>query len=320
MPLSATLLHPNGFATPVVLIVFNRPDLTSRIFNAIAAIRPTRMLIIADGPREGREGEEEACRRVREIVSSVDWTCDVSTDFADRNLGCQERIVSGLNWVFSLVEEAIILEDDCLPDPSFFPFCREMLERYRNDSRVGSISGTNLVAQHVTIRASYFFSEIGGNWGWATWKSQWQLFERYLESWPTLKGERALSEIFDDPKTVSYWTFVFDQVYERRGPSAWDYQWVYGLLKNHVLAIVPRVNLVSNIGFGDGATHTQVRDPRLTPPVSSLDFPLTHPSDFIPLRSLDRQYQKLTSTSIFRRIANKLRKFRTKWSFSAVRF
>ncbi len=199
-------MQTETFETPVVLFVFNRPHTTRRVFEAIAQVRPARLLLVADGPRQDKAGEAEACQQVREIVSHVDWPCDVSTNFAESNLGCQERVISGLDWVFSLVEEAIILEDDCLPDLSFFPFCQELLERYRGDSRIAYITGTNLVEKYLNTDESYFFSQIGGIWGWATWRSEWQRYDRHLEDWPELRKRKCSQKIFDQPKAVTYWT------------------------------------------------------------------------------------------------------------------
>ena len=300
------IMPTNALQTPVALFVFRRPETTRQVFESISKVRPTRLLLIADGPRSDREGEAEDCRQVREIVTMVDWPCELSTNFAESNLGCQERMISGINWVFSLVEEAIILEDDCLPDLSFFQFCQELLERYRGDSRVAAISGTNLLGKYLNTKDSYFFSQLGGNWGWATWKSEWQKFDRHIEDWPKLRKEKMLSEIFDQPKTVEYWTRIFDMVHAKHGPSAWDYQWVYAHLKNNGLTVVPAVNLVRNIGFGQGATHTHKVDVRLSPPTTAMKFPLNHPSVFAPLRSLDRRFQKLLSTSVVQRISNKI--------------
>jgi hypothetical protein len=301
-------MQAETFETPVVLFVFNRPHTTRRVFEEIAKVKPARLLLVADGPRADKPGEVEACQQVLEIISRVDWPCDVSTNFASCNFGCQERIISGLDWVFSLVVEAIIFEDDCLPDPSFFPFCRELLERYRGDRRVASISGTNLVSSYLNTPASYFFSQLGGNWGWATWRSEWQHFDRQMEKWPELKQARALSEIFGDGKTAAYWTRIFDDMYENNGRNAWDYQWMYTHLKNNSLTIIPRVNLVSNIGFGKDATHTRGVDPRLTPPRTALEFPLNHPSHFIPLRSMDRHFQDLLTPPIFHRVSSEIRR------------
>jgi hypothetical protein len=297
------------FETPVALFVFNRPETTRRVFEAVAQIRPARLLLVADGPRPGRVGEAEVCRHVRDIISRVDWTCEVSTDFAESNLGCQERMISGLNWVFSLVEEAIILEDDCLPDSSFFPFCRELLERYRGDSRIAYISGVNLVGEYLRTPDSYFFSEIGGIWGWATWRSEWQRYDRHLTDWPKLKRENLLSEVFQEPKAVAFWTRIFDTMHAKTGPDTWDYQWLYTCLKNHSLTAVSSLNLVANIGFGPEATHTVNEDSRFILPAIGVEFPLRHPPCFIPLRSIDRyRVQDMFPPSIFHRALTKFRR------------
>ena len=302
-------MQAEAFQTPVALFVFKRPDTTRRVFDVISRAQPKKLLLVADGPRQGRNAEAEACRQVRDIITGVDWPCEVLTNFAENNLGCRERMISGLDWVFSLVEEAILLEDDCLPDLSFFPFCQELLQRYRCDSRIAYISGCNLVEKHTNIPDSYYFSRIGGIWGWATWRSEWQRYDRELSDWPEIKSQQKLAEVLDEPKAVEFWTKIFDAMHENRGPDTWDYQWLYTALKNNSLTIVPRVNLIANIGFGEGATHTTQADDRFILPVSSLDFPLKHPSDLIPLRSLDlRRIQDMYPPSIFHRISKRLRR------------
>ncbi len=166
----------------------------------------------------------------------------------------------------------------------------------------------NLVEKYLNTEASYFFSHLGGNWGWATWRSEWQSFDSELEGWPKLRNGKILSEIFDQPKAVAYWTRIFDMMYENRGPNTWDYQWLYSRLKNNALTIVPRVNLVANIGFGPGATHTMQADLRLTQPARAVEFPLKHPTSFIPLRSVDRRLQRLYYVGLFRRVFGKIRR------------
>ncbi len=295
--------------TPIAFFVFKRPETTRRVFNAISKARPAKLLLIADGARQHREGEAEICRQVREIVASVSWPCEVFRNFSENNLGCRERMISGLNWVFSQVEEAIILEDDCLPDPSFFPFCQELLERYRGDNRIAYISGDNLVGQYMKPADSYYFSQIGGIWGWATWRSEWQRYDRYLVDWPELRERRMLEEIFDEPRVVEFWTQIFDAMHENRGPDTWDYQWLYTGLKNNSLTIIPNVNLVTNIGFGEGATHTIQTDARFMLPAYPMEFPLKHPSSFIPLRSLDRRrVHDMLPQSKLQRVSRKARR------------
>jgi hypothetical protein len=288
------------------LIVFNRPATTRRVFDRIAEARPAKLLIVGDGPRRDRPGEEILCQDVRDIVSAVDWPCEVLTNFSPSNLGCGQRIITGLDWAFSVVEEAIILEDDCLPDLSFFPFCQELLERYRGDSRIAAISGTNLVEQHLTTLDDYYFSRLGGIWGWATWRSRWQAYDRYLGSWPALRRSSALAEILDRPKDIAFWTRIFDMMFEGRGPDTWDYQWVYTNFFGNRLTIVPRVNLIINIGFGTGATNTRNEDPRLMPRLKAIKFPITHPAAIIPARSLDAHFQELYELPIWRRLVLRL--------------
>jgi hypothetical protein len=301
-------MQTETFEIPVAFFVFNRRETTRRVFEAISKIRPARLLLVADGPRPDKVGEAEACQEVREIISHVDWPCYVCTNFAATNLGCQERVISGLDWVFSLVEEAIILEDDCLPDLSFFPFCQELLERYRGDSRIAYISGANLVEKHLKTAASYYFSQIGGIWGWATWRSEWERYDRYLKDWPQLRSEGMLEEIFDEPQAVAYWTRIFDAMHENKGPNTWDYQWLYTCMKNNSLIAVSKSNLIANIGFGQGATHTIEEDARFMLPTTPMKFPLKHPSSVHPLRSIDRrQVHDLFLMSILNRVARKAR-------------
>jgi hypothetical protein len=293
--------------TPVAFFVFKRPDTTRRVFDAISKARPTKLLLIADGPRGDRAGEAEACRQVRDIVDRVDWPCEVYKDFSQLNLGCGQRMISGLNWVFSLVEEAIILEDDCLPDLSFFTFCQELLEKYRGNERVAYICGDNFVERYMKPGNSYYFSQIGGIWGWATWRSEWLRYDRHLSDWPKLRDQGVLEELFDEPKVIRHFTEIFDAMHENRGPDTWDHQWLYTTLKNNSLIVVPSVNLVSNIGFGEGATHTLREDRRCMIPASTIEFPLTHPHSFIPSRSLDRpRIRVMFSPSIPQRILDKI--------------
>jgi hypothetical protein len=295
------------FETPVALFVFNRPATTSKVFEAVANVRPAKLLLVADGPRPGKPGESELCQQVRQIIGRVDWPCEVLTNFADKNLGCGERMISGLNWVFSHVEEAILLEDDCLPHPSFFPFCQQLLERYRGDSRVAYISGDNLIAEHLKTDSSYYFSRIGGIWGWATWRSEWQRYDRHLRDWPQLKSEGMLAEIFD-PYAVAYLTRTFDAMHENRGPDTWDHQWLYTTLKNNSVIAVPRVNLIANIGFGADATHTIEPDSRFIVPSAALEFPLKHPPSLVPLRSMDARAHDFYPIPPTQRISRKIRR------------
>lgn len=278
----------NRLNTPVAFLVFNRPETTRRVFAAIQAAQPARLLVIADGPRPGHPTDSRNCEEVRSIVSNVTWPCQIETNFAAENLGCRPRVISGLEWVFSLVEEAIILEDDCLPDPSFFPFCAELLARYRDDARIAMIAGTNPIDGEYSLPSSYYFSRISHIWGWATWRSAWARYDQYLEAWPELKASNLLAQIFDDKVTVRYFSAIFDAMHAGTGPNTWDYQWFYTNLFQNSLAIVPKKNLVTNIGFGPDSTHTTSNKYELSFPSSNMSFPLQHPPAVVPITSLDR--------------------------------
>lgn len=265
--------------TPVALIVFNRPRQTERVFAAIREARPSRLFVIADGPRPDRAGEAELCRQVRQVVAEVDWPCEVQTNFAEKNLGCRRRVVSGLDWVFSLAEEAIILEDDCLPDQSFFVFCSELLNRYRDERSVAVVSGHNAFANHLQTGYSYFFSPMVAVWGWATWRRAWQEYDENLKSWPQLKGGEFLHRILPDKKAVAYWTNVFNDMHAGTGPNTWDYQWVYTCWTKGWVSIVPSRNLIQNIGFGADATHTITENPDYAIVAEAMYPPFRHPPD-----------------------------------------
>jgi hypothetical protein len=283
--------------TPVAIILFNRPELTRMVFRSVAEAKPSTLLLVADGPRSSRPGEAELCSRARCIASHVDWRCEVLTNFSEINLGCQERVISGLNWVFSQVESAIILEDDCLPQQCFFWFCQEMLARYRGDARMGMISGNNFIAPRLTTEYSYYFSRMFHTWGWATWRSVWQGYDRYLREWPMIRRNGLLREIYPRRREREYWTRIFDRMHggvHDLAKSAWDYQWFYTNLINNRLSVVPRVNMVTNIGFGKDATHTEdpARDDANLPSYP-LEFPLKHPPHVIPMCSFDQLNQRV---------------------------
>lgn len=276
----------------VAFIFFNRPEHTRKSFEKIRAARPRRLLLIADGPRESVEGEAERCREVRDYVTSnVDWDCEVLTNFSDRNLGCKRRVSSGIDWVFSQVEEAIILEDDCVPHPDFFRFCEEMLERYRDEKSVMHIGGTNFVntfaPEQIDYKASYYFSRYNHVWGWASWARAWNPhYEVGMESWRDPQTRIRVKESISDPLERLYWSHVFDSTAAGL-EDTWDYQWHYAMWKAGGLALIPNVNLITNIGFGEGATHTRAGSSKANLPTQSIVFPLLHPGDLSRNDSLD---------------------------------
>ncbi|MCF8171975.1 MAG: glycosyltransferase family 2 protein [Candidatus Methylopumilus sp.] len=273
--------------TPVALLIFNRPDTTERVFNAIAQARPSKLLVVADGPRDSRPGEAARCEQTRAIIKRVDWDCEVITNFADSNMGCKLRVSSGIDWIFEQVEEAIILEDDCLPDPSFFRFCDEMLERYRDNERVGMVSGGNLqFGRHRGI-GSYYFSKYTHIWGWATWRRAWKHYDRDITHWPEFKAQGLLEQMFATPGEQTYWQNSFQWVHEG-SLDTWDVSWTFTALTHGLLQVVPNVNLISNIGFGADATHTHVVGVHANLPTQAIEFPLQHPTFVLPNLEADR--------------------------------
>ncbi len=264
--------------TPVALIIFNRPQTTQRVFAEIARAKPRHLLIVADGPRTSEEAER--CAAARAIINQVDWDCELLTDLADNNLGCKQRMFSGLNLAFTHYEDVIILEDDCLPQPSFFRFCAELLERYRHEPRVMAISGNNFLPPRLQrrMRDSYYFSQIPHIWGWASWRRVWELYDWEIKRWPALRATDWLARRSRNPHFKTYWEHVFDESF-RRETNAWDFQLTFTCLLHEGLSAMPRVNLVSNIGFGDDATHTKDTQSLFANwPVGELQFPLNHPT------------------------------------------
>lgn len=261
--------------TPVVLLVFNRPDTTRLVFEAVRAARPRQLLVVADGPRADRAGEVQLCREVRGVIDGIDWHCEVLTNYAEENLGCKRRVSSGLDWVFEQVDEAIILEDDCLPHPSFFPFCRELLERYRNEPRIGQIAGANFQFGRRKLSESYYYSRYNHIWGWATWKRAWGLNDNDMLYWPDFRDAGRLDDFLSGRKQAAYWAEVLNQV-AAGGIDTWDCQWTLSCWRHGLLTVIPAVNLVSNIGFGPGATHTPVPNKYAAMKVEPMRFPLVH--------------------------------------------
>lgn len=264
--------------SPVAFIIFNRPDLTARVFSEIARARPRKLLVIADGPRPAKLGDAEKCATTRAIIDRVDWDCEVLKNYSDVNLGCGQRPAKGLRWVFDQVEEAIILEDDCLPHPTFFRFCDELLEKYRGDDRVMHISGDNFLQRRQTTY-SYCFSYYSLSWGWASWRRAFQYYDPEIKAWPSLRNTDWLWDILEDPRAVEYFKIIFDKAYAAStSKDYWDYQWLFTLWARGGLSILPDTNLISNIGYRADATHTKPDSNGLANlPISSMAFPLKHP-------------------------------------------
>ena len=272
---------------PVAFLIFNRPNETARVFERIRAARPRTLLVVADGPRD--DAEHDIVERTRSIVQNIDWSCDVRVNASATNLGCRKRVSSGIDWVFNEVNEAIILEDDCLPDPTFFRFCDEMLERYRDEPRVMHIGGTNFQLGKRPTNDSYYFSAINQIWGWATWARAWRgHYDVNMSRWPEVRDTNFLSDVIGDEIAAKV-KVGFDNIHSGKTDS-WDNQWTFAMWLAQGLAVLPAVNLISNIGFGATATHTKKSNSAIAnQPTEPMDFALKHPATIDRNRDADDQ-------------------------------
>jgi hypothetical protein len=279
--------------TPILFLLFNRPDLTERVFNAIRDAKPRQLFIAGDGPRKDRYGEEELCERARRVVlNNIDWPCEVHTLLRESNVGCKIAVSNAVTWFFGQVEEGIILEDDCLPHPSFFSFCEELLLKYRDDPSIFHISGDCFLRRELSD--SYYFTKYPHIWGWATWRRAWLLYDVRLEKWEKLKGTNFLYEKLKDRKEVEYWFEVFNSVLANE-IDTWDHQWTFAAWYNNGLSIAPTVNLISNIGFSESATHTKTPN-KLVSGLSTSKINITrHPIN----RSINKYADKYIKEKIY---------------------
>ncbi|BAU15655.1 methyltransferase FkbM [Leptolyngbya sp. NIES-3755] len=299
--------------TPIVLLVFNRPHLTERVFERVRQAKPSKLFVVADAPRLDRPDEVKKSEAVKAIIDQVDWDCTVYKNYAETNLGCKRRISSGLDWVFEQVEEAIILEDDCLPDPSFFSFCESLLEQYRDDSRVMMVSGNNFQFDRPRSQYDYYFSRYTLIWGWATWRRAWQKYDGNMQHWKQLRDRNWLDTVLEDQQGVRYWTELFNSV-EQGELDTWDVAWTYTCWAANGLSIVPNKNLVSNIGFDPLANNTtETNSPFDNTPTQPIHLPLRHPPLMIRDVEADRYSQKTQfHLSTIHWYKNKLRKWLVK--------
>lgn len=295
-----------NFDVPILLIIFNRPNETRYVFEIIKEIKPVNLFVAADGPRIDRPREEEICELVREIATAVDWDCEVKTLFRERNLGCQQAVSGSIDWFFENVSEGIILEDDCLPNQTFFRFCQELLQRYRYDERIFVISGNNFQKGQKRTEYSYYFSLFNHCWGWATFKRAWKYFDFDLQLWPEIEKGRWLLDILQDKNAYKYWTKILRDVSEGE-KNSWAYRWTLACWLQSGLSILPNVNLVQNIGFGKNATHTTGSGESFSLQAHSMDFPLIHPPIMIRDVRADRftQEDHFANSSLLRKIVGK---------------
>lgn len=295
--------------TPVAFFIYRRLETTVKVLEEIRKVKPVKLYLVADGPKSDDEIIE--CQKTRNSIEKIiDWDCKLIKLYSNTNLGCAKRIQTGLDYVFENEEMAIILEDDTLPDSSFFNFCEDLLERYKDDMRVAHISGCNLHSNAVNFKESYCFSSIINIWGWATWKRAWINYDINMPSWHNEDKESFISKWCQDRKSLKGIRKMFDLHCNNIDPWTWDYQWVYACWKMNGLSVVPSRNLVSNLGIGPDASNTKspVSVKMHPSTLDAIHFPLTHPllernTDF------ETKYYRESHLPLIRRIKTRIKSF-----------
>lgn len=244
------------FETPILFIIFNRPHTTLRVFEAIRAQKPRFLYVAADGPRNEKPDDIDKCAATRSIIDKIDWDCELHKLYRNENLGCGHGPAEAITWFFDQVEEGIVLEDDCLPHPDFFRFCSELLTRFRNDSNVGMISGTNPFIK-IFEKKPFIVSRYGNSWGWASWRRAWKHFDHEIVKTENPDNCENFMQIIKNKNIKNFLIKEFSiYLKPERKKDVWDYHWLYARLNKKLFSIVPVVNLISNIGFGEEANHT----------------------------------------------------------------
>ncbi|MEI7473452.1 MAG: nucleotide-diphospho-sugar transferase [bacterium] len=278
----------NSFETPILFIIFNNPETTEKVFNEIKKIKPKQLFLYSDGARTTVEGENEKCNKCREIVKNIDWDCDFKINFREDNVGPRIAVSSAINWFFDNVEEGIVLEHDCLPNASFFIFCREMLNHYRNDTRIMHISGNNFKNGKIYGDGSYYFSRIAHIWGFATWKRAWKLYDVEMKAYESFKNSKQIDNIFDGYFVKKHIIKLLDKI-AFRNSATWDHQWNFALFSNNGLSINPNVNLIKNIGFGEGAVHCTDTSSKFADMKTEEINEIIHPSFILANKKADKE-------------------------------
>lgn len=268
--------------SPVLLLIYNRPDLTKKVFNIIKKVKPGSLFISADGPKENKSEDKILCAEAQAILKDIDWPCNVQTLINTANKGCKTGVSDGISWFFQQVDMGIILEDDCFPSVDFFRFCDDLLEKYKDDARISMISGCNFQNEKKWGNNSYYFSKISHVWGWASWKRSWKDYDVNLSAYNEADIKRGFQNIFNDHALTEHWCDIFIRL--KRGEiDTWDYQFGIMNFMNNRLSIIPNHNLISNIGFRKDATHTRhENDPNADLPISEMDHILSHPKIILP--------------------------------------
>ena len=293
--------------TPVLFLVFNRLNMTKKVLEKIKEVKPDRFYIAADGPRDSRPDDNQKVNEVREyVMETIDWDCNVQTLFREKNLGCGKAVSGAINWFFKHETEGIILEDDCIPDVTFFSFCQELLKKYEADCRISHIGGANFQNSIMRGQNSYYFSKLFHVWGWATWKRAWTSYDFDMSLFPNFDKNNEAKNIFSDTEFQVYWNEIYRKVYQKK-IDTWDYQWVFANHVNNRLSIIPNNNLITNIGVDSDSTHMHKSDKRAHLKVSPIEK-ITHPKIILPCADADiHTLRTETGTGFFRKLKKLIR-------------
>ena len=282
---------------PVVVIIFNRPDKTKILYESLKKYKPSKLFIISDGPRKKLINENEKVAQSRKVFEKIDWECEVLFNISETNLGCRERIISGLNWVFNREEKAIILEDDCIPTEDFFVFMEIILKKYQNNKKISSVCGTNFLSDLYEIKDSYLYSKYCNVWGWGTWKDRWFEIDSQLKSLDKIKKNKFLKKYLGSYRAYFYWHWLLDKVREKKIDS-WAYIWNFTNFINEKICIIPSTNLLTNIGIGKDSSNTRTLPYKYInaqESIKKINFPLKYPSNFL----LDSKHDLIVEDTIF---------------------
>ncbi len=265
------------FNTPILFLIFNRLDTTKQVFEAIKKAKPQYFYIAADGPRTAEENEAHLCAEVREFVlKNIDWDCKIKTLFRTENLGCGKAVSQAITWFFENVEEGIILEDDCLPDISFFRFWEELLEKYREDEEIMAISGSNLLGKPWKENLHSYFWSFPFIWGWATWRKAWALYDFDMNNWNKDEIKEKIRKSLKTRDWIDFYEPMLELTFTRK-IDTWDLQWLYTVLLHGGLTANCSINLIKNIGFGSSGTHTSNAEGAFANlALGKIEFPLIH--------------------------------------------
>ena len=281
----------------ILLLIWRRPVHTKKIIDSIRKVSPKKIYISSDGPIKDDIENQKLVKLTRDVVlEEINWKCDLKTNFLNVNKGCKLAVSCGISWFFDNEEEGIILEDDCLPNNDFYLFCESLLKKYKNDHRIWAVCGNGYQVNKTNKNESYFFSKYVDVWGWATWKRCWKKYDKDMRSWKSNRELFLTNNIFGNHRELNYWKKIFDNLFFNKTPDTWDYHWQYLCFINSGMVCMPYCNLVQNIGFGDGATHTtceQTHPYFYTKKLGNIRFPLQHPTTFIMQKECDKHIQNI---------------------------